>query len=321
MVFKLPGVDEFTSHLIKKSAEERSPLQDAGVDFVTAKDSEIKDLQGVDPYEVAKDMAGGEPSLGEELRSAAWHRGMINERLKAVGDVHDRMSRDEVVACLQEGGFQLGVSEPSSFEGEDRFEAWGDPRTGAVVSGAVYERGSHGFKMYVQWCQDLDHMNEREEVEVCTRVDRVFGGTVGRGFTNPLRPDLHHGALHHHQNYADITDAEREVWSKDYNGMPERIARERGKSWAHCITADVRGGVFIRLRGLDRLEGRFEQPWVGGFDGKFLIEDAIGDYRDKEALVRRLASAESWFREMVSPALGQVATPEANVVEFKPRAP
>jgi hypothetical protein len=287
---KFPGIDEFTSHRIRKDAKGDGHRSD--FELV----SEVRFLQQTDPYQIAKETVSREPTDGEHLGSVLMQMAMSRARLEALGDLHKGATAAVAESFLAELGLRCALKEPTgSMDGS--FQIWAQPLTGVVVAGTLYPSRTE-LHTHCQWSPWVETMTEGEEADLTTTVSAIFGQSASYSFFNPDRPHLNHSALHYARSYeAELTPEEKVAWDASYAAIPDWVLRERGH-WFLNISAGLEAGLWAPLASLERRQGKFLPRWSGNAKAGFMAEDCLG----KEDCERRFDACPEWFKDIIAAA-------------------
>ncbi|MBY3158371.1 hypothetical protein HFO56_39415 [Rhizobium laguerreae] len=284
---RFPGVDEFTSHRIRKDAQGDGSRSDFELT------AEVRNLQEADPYEIAKSSSGDAPSDGEYLAAIQMQSAMTRARLDVLGDLHKGKSAEETEGFLTELGMRRTLKEQGDRDAS--YQIWAQPLTGVVAAGMLYPHRTE-LQIYCQWSPWLDSMTEKEEAALQDTVSRIFAHTATYSFSNPDRPHLNHSTLHYRGSYEDdLTAEEQEAWEASFNAIPEWLLRERGH-WLLSISAGIDAGLWAPLVTLER-RGKFMPVWSSCLDTALMAEGCLGQETERE---RRFEACPDWFQEIIA---------------------
>lgn len=253
---KLPGVDEFTSHRIRREVKDRHPDPRTTIGELSLV-HEVRSIQSQDPIAVVEEAKGERATDGEALAAVMYQRALVQSGLEHLGDLHRGMSALEAESLLQQLGFKRVFHKETS--GSWTHQAWADPITGSVVAGDFGD-GRTSVVCFLQFSPDLPSMTEKEEGEWNALVSRLFGGMASLSWFNPKRPHLNHSELHYPRSYPELDEAERLAWSKDFDAMPAAIVEERGQ-WVMVADSSPDAGLYSLMASLHRRNVRFSNPW------------------------------------------------------------
>lgn len=289
------GIDEFTSHRIRKDVGRNSALLDAGLSREVVIAAETRLLASVDPMAVAAQCENTtDPSMGSHLHAIRMKKAMLAARLEGLGDLRDGMTPEEVLSWMEKTSFVPAHVE-SIDGGRGIFAVWGDPETGIVVYGQVYEYGRLELTMSCQWSPNLDSMTETEESRLNLRLQNILGrDQLTHSWFNPARPHLNHSTLHYARSYPDIAGEEKLAWEEDYRKVPPSILKERGK-WVALLSWPVRIGIATPLDALVSMGGLFQPRWHPN-------DESADQAKAVFARGHRPETAADWLREIVMDA-------------------
>jgi hypothetical protein len=288
---KFPGIDEFTTHRIRKDAKGNGQRSDFELT------SEVRQLQDTDPYHIAKEIVGREPTDGAHLGAIHMQMAMSRARLEVLGDLHKGTSAAAAESFLAELGLRCALKEPTGYK-DGSFQIWAQPLTGVVVAGTLYP--SHAeLHIHCQWSPWVDTMTEKEEANLTASVSAIFGQSTSYSFFNPERPHLNHSTLHYARSYeSELTPEEMVAWDASYTAIPDWVLRERGH-WFLNISAGVEAGLWAPLASLERRQGKFMPTWAVCLNAGFMAEDCLGK---KDERARRFEACPDWFKAIISEA-------------------
>lgn len=284
---KFPGIDEFTSHRIRKDAQGDGNRSDSELT------AEVRLLQDTNPHEIAKRGSGDAPSDAEYLAAIQMQSAMTKARLEVLGDLHTGKSSDDAEGFLKELGLRRALKEP--LERDASFQIWAQPSTGVVVAGTLYPHRTE-LKIFCQWSPWLDSMTEKEEASLQESVDRIFGHSASFSFSNPERPHLNHSTLHYRGSYEDeLTAEENAAWEASFSAIPGWLLRERGH-WILSISAGIDAGLWAPLVTLER-RGKYMPVWSSCLDTSLMAEDCLGLESERD---RRFEACPDWFQSIIA---------------------
>lgn len=252
---KFPGVDEFSSHRIRRDVKERHPDQHS-LSGEAVLVHEIRGIQEADAIRVFEEIKGEPATDGEAFASVIHKRAQVHARLDHLGDFHGGMSTSESEAFLRQIGFKQVLRKEKR---SGVHQAWADPLTGIMIAGEFGGRRTD-LICYFQFSPNVASMTEKEESDWNILVDRIFGGYSSHSWFNPKRPALHHGELHYARSYPDLDAAALEAWNADFLAIPESVLSERGQ-WVMVVDGAPTAGLHALMATLHRREVRFEVPW------------------------------------------------------------
>lgn len=97
---KLPGVDEFTSHRIRREVKDRHPDPRTTIGELSLV-HEVRSIQSQDPIAVVEEAKGERATDGEALAAVMYQRALVQSGLEHLGDLHPGMSAPEAESLLQ----------------------------------------------------------------------------------------------------------------------------------------------------------------------------------------------------------------------------